>query len=197
MPDAIALTAADRRTLLGFAARLLGVLGLLFAAGAIAAAVWRETMLAAGRWFVDTLGGPGVALAFFATDIFPIPVPPDTFSAMALVGGTPFLAVVAWATLGSVLGGTGALFFGRWLARRGWYRRVMDRFDGRIEPWLRRYGDLGLIAVIFLPVPFEVGAWAAGALGMPVGRFMALACLRSVRIALYLGLFVLGWDLGG
>jgi membrane protein YqaA with SNARE-associated domain len=194
---AATLTPEDRRTLLGFAARLVAVLLLLMGAGALAAALYREPMLAAGAWFVTHLGAPGVGVAFFVTDVLPVPVPPDTFAAMALVGGVPFPVVVAWATAGSVLGGTGALFFGRWLARRGWYRRVMERFDSRVDHWVRRYGDAALVAIIFLPVPFEVGAWACGAMGMPVGRFMAFALLRGVRITLYLGLFVLGWAGGG
>lgn len=187
------LTPEDRRTLLGFAARLGLVLFLLLAAGATAAALWREPMIAAGEWFVRTLGPAGVGLAFLLTDLLPIPIPPDTFAAMALVGGVPFPVVVAWATAGSVTGGAGAFLFGRWLGRRGWYRQVMDRFDSRVDGWLRRYGDAALIAIIFLPVPFEVGAWACGALGMPMPRFVALSLLRGVRISLYLGLFTLGW----
>lgn len=190
---AAALTPEDRRALVGFAARLGLVLLLLLAAGAVAAARWHEPMVAAGEWFVRVLGAPGVALAFFVTDLLPVPMPPDTFAAMALVGGVPFPLVVAWATLGSVTGGVGAFLFGRWLGRRGWYRKVMDRFDARVDGWVRRYGDAALVAIIFLPVPFEVGAWACGALGMPMPRFVALSLLRGVRITLYLGLFTLGW----
>lgn len=192
-PTAVALTPEDRRALVGFAFRLGVVLLLLLAAGAVAAALWREPMIAAGEWFVHTLGAPGVALAFFVTDILPVPMPPDTFAAMALVGGVPFAVVVAWATAGSVTGGAGAFLFGRWLGRRGWYRQVMDRFDARVDGWVRRYGDAALVAIIFLPVPFEVGAWACGALGMPMPRFVAISLLRGVRISLYLGLFTLGW----
>ncbi|MCB9726959.1 MAG: DedA family protein [Deltaproteobacteria bacterium] len=191
-PEPLPGTAEPTLDYRGLAIRVVaGVLLMMVVLGAIAV-VFREPLELLSRRFVHSLGGPGVMLGFFLPDAFTVPIPNDAFSFFALVGGMRFWEIVAWATVGSLLGGHVSFGLGRWL---GHTRRVADFLAQRgaeVHGLVRRYGvwALGLAAVT--PIPYSVGCMAAGALHMPYGRFVAVSMLRLPRIALYLWLIKLG-----
>lgn len=153
----------------------------------------REPLTAAAAVWVAQTGLAGIffAVAFF--DCVPTPVPPDLFTGFAMMGGVPFWWIVATASLGSVTGGSVAWAVGRRFRQAAWFqRRVAGRWR---EPYglVQRMGTVALVLGALSPLPFSVTCYAAGALSMPYGRFLAVASLRAPRMVLYLWLMQLGW----
>jgi membrane protein YqaA with SNARE-associated domain len=159
---------------------------------AILAQVYREPLLAAAAWFVSTLGGLGVSLAFFFTDALPIPIPPDPVFAVAILGGMNAVTAAAWGVAGSLIGGATGYFIGRRLAHTRLFARLLAGRSRAAYEAVEKYGALGLAITALTPIPYWAGAWAAGALGMPLGRFALVSLLRIPRIAGYVALMYFG-----
>ncbi|MEZ4450739.1 MAG: VTT domain-containing protein [Nannocystaceae bacterium] len=160
---------------------------------------FREPLLKFADLFVKTFGGPGVAIGFLLPDAFTVPIPNDAFSALGLAGGLSFVEVCAWATLGSVLGGSIGFLIGRRLAQAEWYRRVMRRRGAEVQHLIDRYGGVGLAIAAITPLPYSLASWAAGTSPLPYGRFLAISLpLRALRVVGALWLLRAGlWALGG
>lgn len=191
------LTAAERHALVRLAVQTACLYTAVFLLGAIAATWLRQPLQAAGEAFVQDVGAPGIAVVFLLADVVPLPIPPDVFSMFALLGGVPFWTIVAWGTLGALAGSALAWAIGRFLAHTRWFQRALGGLNERVSGWVRRWGGLALVIVMISPIPFEVGAWTASALGMPLWRLLLWASLRSFRIAGYLALFRFGWVQAG
>lgn len=176
----------------------LAVAGLMLAVATLGY-FFREPLLEFAGLFVRALGGPGVALGFFLPDAFTVPIPNDAFSALGLAGGLGFATVSAWATLGSVLGGSAGFCIGRRLARAAWYRRVMSRRGAEVQRLIDRYGGYGLALAAITPLPYSLASWAAGTSRLSYGHFLAISLpLRALRVVGVLWLLELGlWALGG
>jgi uncharacterized membrane protein YdjX (TVP38/TMEM64 family) len=105
------------------------------------------------------LPAPGVALTF-------------TFGAVFHP-----LGVAIAAGLGAALGeltGYVAGFSGRGLVEGG-------ETYARIERWTDRFGSLTILALAFVPNPlFDLAGAAAGAIGMPLGKFLFWACIGKI-----------------
>lgn len=164
---------------------LMGVLGLV-------AYLLREPFVAISRGFVEQLHGFGVALGFYVPDAFTVPLPNDAFTTLGLVGGLGFWEVVAWGTLGSILGGITGYGVGRWLKRTRWFKRFMAKRGAEVHGLVRRYGVVALGAAALTPIPYSIACWAAGALDMRFGVFVAVSLLRFFRVAGYLYLIHMG-----
>lgn len=173
---------------------LLGVLGAFF----------HEPIVRAAGRFVSLFGGWGVLAGFFLTDAFPVPVPPDVFSAAGLLGGLGcpgstacgargFWITVAWASTGSLVGSTLGFAIGRAASRTTWFRRVIARRGDVVTVLVERYGVWALVIGAVTPVNYCLTAWATGAGKLPWSRFFAVAWLRIPRVALYLWLMRLGF----
>lgn len=173
-----------RRILVSSALAVAGLVGVI----AILGAWFREPLLSTGRWFVDTLGGPGIAVGFLIPDAFTVPIPNDAFLALGRAGNMPTVPLVAWALLGSVCGGSIGWAIGRALRRtRGLARFLTGRGAG-LDRALRRHGLWVVAVAAITPLPYSVSAWAAGSTAMPYPAFFAVSLLRLIRIlgALYL-----------
>jgi len=151
-------------------------------------ATQRDAVLGGARWFVDTLGPWGVALGFFLPDLTALPLPHDVFLALGRLGGLSFGTLVVWASAGSILGGLGAWAAGRAVAGTRWFEARSGKRVRRARAVFSRHGAWALALSAVSPLPYSLLAWAAGGLGMPLGRFAAISLLRIVRVALYLGL---------
>ncbi len=170
---------------------LLGIF-VLVAGFAVLGRLYKKPLLAWSEAFVDWAGGPGVALAFLIPDMSALPVPQDAFAAAAWVGGMSYSTVVAWATLGSLVGGNLGFLIGILLSRRPFFERLMATRGQSVRALVRRYGGWGLAIAALSPLPYSMGCWASGALGMAWGRFMLVSLLRIPRIAFYLWLISAG-----
>ena len=170
---------------------ILAVLALV-AVVAVIGAWFREPLLASGRWFVDALGGPGIAVGFLVPDAFTVPIPNDAFLALGRAGRMPTVPLCAWALLGSVGGGSLGWVLGRRLRRTAGVDRFLSGRGVALDRALRQHGlwVVGIAAIT--PLPYSVSAWAAGSTGMPYPSFFAVSLLRIIRIVGALWLIDLG-----
>lgn len=180
--------ATKRRLALQF----LGGVLLLMAVLGISGKFLKEPIIGFSRWFVDTVGGSGIALGFFVPDTFPLPIWHDGFLAAGYLGGLGFWEMVTWATFGSLSGGTLAYFLARKVSHTNWFKSFMQRRGKDAKDLVNRYGLAGLAITAVSPVPYSVGAWTAGAFGIPFGKFFAVSLLRFPRVIAYLLLVKLG-----
>lgn len=177
-----------RRLLISSAAFIV----LLFCAVGALGYWFRDPLESLSRGFVDVMGGPGVALGYFVPDAFTIPFPNDTFGLFGLAGGLAFWEVVAWGTVGSVLGGGVGWFIGRALRRTRWVGTFMGTKGLRLEQMLLRNGAWVVIVAAITPLPYSLAAWAAGGVGMPLPYFLLVSLSRVLRVAGSLYLIQLG-----
>ena len=93
---------------------------------------------------MDTLGGPGAALAIVVDSVFP-PIPSEVILPMAgfaaRLGDLSLLGAIAWTTAGSVLGAWIIYGLGAWLGHERMRRRrrtaVPPRKDRSDASWRR------------------------------------------------------------
>lgn len=159
---------------------------------AVLALAFEDVLLATGRGFVEQLGGPGVGLAFFILDAVWLPIPHETFSGLALVGGMPFVEVWAWGSAGSLAGGLVGYTACRRIGRQDWFQRWLARKGGDAHAAVRRWGVTGVALGAVSPLPYSISAWAAGALGMELRPFVLVSLLRIPRVGFYLWLIQIG-----
>jgi membrane protein YqaA with SNARE-associated domain len=114
-------------------------------------------------------GYPGIFIvSILANATVIIPLPGVLLTATMAVILNPFWVAVA-AGSGAALGelsGYLAGFSGQVVVERvGWYERL--------ENWMRKYGDVTVLVLAFIPNPaFDMAGMTAGALKMPVLRFL-------------------------
>ena len=156
--------------------------------------VWvvREPALVVGRMFVETVGAPGVFVAFYVLDLVFLPIPHEAFSGLALFGGVGFWEVTAYATAGSILGGSTGFAISRRVGRTPWFLAMIERRGKKARRIVERHGRLGLVLGAISPLPYAPCTWAAGAFQFPWPTFLAISVLRLPRIAFYLWLIQLG-----
>ena len=170
---------------------LASLLVVMVAVGGLAYA-FKEPLTGASRIFVEVFGAFGVGLGFYVVDAFTIPIPNDSFTAAALLGGAPFLEVIAWGSSGSILGGVTGWVIGVALRKTAWLQRFMERRGAEATALVRKYGAIALAFAAMTPVPYSVAAYACGAWGMPLRLFVFVSLLRPVRVSLYAAAILLG-----
>jgi membrane protein YqaA with SNARE-associated domain len=151
------------------------------------------------RWLAS-LGGLGIfAVSVFDSSMVPLPLPGSTDLLLLLLaahrGATPVTAV--WlafcAIAGSMIGGFLAWKAGRKGGEVALERYVPKRFLGRVTGWIEKHGawSIGVSAILPPPVPLTPFLLAAGALKVPLGRFLVFfGIARTLRYSLlaWLGL---------
>jgi membrane protein YqaA with SNARE-associated domain len=163
-------------------------------AAAAALGYWfRAPLLAAGLWFVGTLGGPGIAVSFFLADAFALPIPNDAILGLGRAGHMPSVPLVAWAFAGGMTGGCTAWLLGRRLGRTAAFVRFVAGRGAGLHRSLRRHGVAVVVIAALTPLPDSVAAWAAGSTGLPFAPFLAASTLRIVRISA--SLLLIDWGL--
>ncbi len=156
----------------------------VLAAGA--GAWFKDPLLELSAGFVRSLGGPGVALAYWVPDAFTVPLPSDALGLMGLAGGMSFVEVVAWGFGGSLAGGVTGYLVGRRLSRSRWIRATMRTRGDEVKAMVERYGVVALATAALTPLPYSIVCWASGALNMRFSTFFAVSLLRVARVAGYL-----------
>lgn len=171
------------------------IVAIVLLVGVLAAAAYTlwEPMQAWSRVYVGTFGGPGIGLGFYFPDAFSLPLPVDGFLALGLLGGLPFVEIVAWASVGSILGGITGYFVGERLRRLTIVRRLTAKKGEEMDLLVARYGGATLAIAALTPLPYSLACWACGALSMPLGKFTLISLLRIPRVALYLWLIQQGF----
>ncbi|GGA47848.1 TVP38/TMEM64 family protein [Paenibacillus physcomitrellae] len=119
---------------------------------------------------VQQLGILGIVAGIFIQAVLNMLPVPGEFSALLLleVYGPVWGGVYAW--IGGIVGSIGGLYLTRWVAKPH-VAAVKPALD-KMEEWLGRYGDLGLLMIRFVPfVPYHVVNYAAGLLKVGLWGF--------------------------
>lgn len=169
--------------------------GLFVLFGAVTAIglVFRAELVAVGGHFVDLLGPFGVGLGFFLQDALGLPIPPDIYQGLALLGGVPFWTIVFYGSVGAMIGGSLGFYIGRRLGWTRFFRRITEGRGRQIHNMVERYGIWAVLIGAVSPLPYCVACWSAGALGMQFRPFILISLTRIPRIAFYLWLIELGF----
>lgn len=160
---------------------------------AVLGAVVREPLEQLAAVWVEHTGLLGMFLAIGILDAVPTPIPPDLFTGFAAIGGLPFWTVTFVASAASVAGGSSAWLVARLFRTTEWFHRFIHGRGRRPYALVKRFGTVALVLGAVSPLPFSLTCYAAGALGMPYGRFVSVALLRAPRILFYLALIRFGW----
>lgn len=159
----------------------------------VAGYLLREPLTRISVVFVRLLGGFGVAAGFFLIDGFTVPFPNDALTFFGLQGGLPFWSVVAWASGGSLIGGSAGYLIGVRLHQTAWFKAFMRGRGAEAYALAHRYGLWAVGIGAFTPVPYSLSSWAAGAVEVRFSHFLLVSLLRIPRIALYLWLIQIGF----
>lgn len=137
---------------------------------------------------VESGGYLAIAALMFAENVFP-PIPSEIVLPLAgyevTRGSLGFLATVAAATLGSLLGAYVLYAIGRFggrpvVLRWGRVLRVGAADLDRSEGWFRRWGDWVVLGGRVVPLARSLVSIPAGTLRMPVVRFTVLTTAGSL-----------------
>lgn len=152
---------------------------------------------------METLGGPGAAVAIAAESLFP-PIPSELILPLAGFtasrGELSLASALVWTTVGSVVGALALYVLGALLGRDRLHRLVrrlpllnvsdMERAEG----WFARHGRKAVFFGRFMPVVRSFISVPAGIERMPLSWFIALTALGS---GIWNSAFVLaGYTLG-
>lgn len=143
------------------------------------------------RWIVDLVaafGEPGVGAAILLENVVP-PVPSEVVLPLAGFASTGrelgFVATVAWATAGSVVGALLLYGLGAWLGvervRTIWVKVPLSDPDDvrRAIDFFTDHGDRAVLLGRLVPFVRSAVSVPAGVAGMPLGRFVALTAIGS------------------
>jgi len=142
---------------------------------------------------LQALGFPGIFLvSVLANASLIIPIPGVVFTAAMGAIFNPFGVALAAGTGAAVGEMTGYLagFSGQAVIdKQEWYDRIGN--------WMRRYGNVTIFVLAFIPNPFfDIGGIAAGALKMPWWRFYfwcALGKILKMLMFAYGGAALMRW----
>jgi membrane protein YqaA with SNARE-associated domain len=141
------------------------------------------------RWLVH-LGAVGLfGVSLLDACPFPLPIPGTTDLLLLILiarRGSPWL-LVPLAVGGAVVGAFTTWSAGKKGGEPALRRYVPERYYDRITGWVKKHGAAGvaLSAINPPPIPLMPFLVAAGALGVPLGRFLAaFAAARTARYAL-------------
>ncbi|WP_058235000.1 DedA family protein [Devriesea agamarum] len=157
---------------------------------------------------METIGGPGVALAVAAENLFP-PIPSEIILPLAGLtasrGGFTIAEALFWSTLGSIVGALALYGLGRafgrerlvWVAAKLPLVQVSD--IEKTEAWFARHGGKTVLFGRLVPIFRSLISIPAGVEKMPVWRFTLLTAIGSLawNAVLVLAGYALGenWEL--
>ncbi|MRR28917.1 DedA family protein [bacterium] len=123
------------------------------------------------------LGYPGIFfVSLFSNATLILPVPGVLFtSAMGAVFNPWWVALAAGtgATIGELTGYLAGFSGQAVIENKKWYERVSG--------WMKKYGDITVLVLAFVPNPvFDVAGMVAGALKLPVWRYLLMSWIGKV-----------------
>ena len=190
------VAAASQIDVRGLAIKLVaGGVTAFFTAAALA--YWlNEPLTSLSVELVERFGLLGLGLATLAIDSLPTPLSAVPLMLLSVKGGIPVWQVAAVCISASIAAGCVGFGLGRLIGMPRSLETVMDqRFPGKLD-MLRRHGVWGVAAIALLPLPFAMGTWSAGALGVKTRGVLLATLLRAPKLGGYLWLIVSGLSFG-
>jgi len=129
---------------------------------------------------LEALGYPGIFLiSLFSNATLILPVPGVLFtSAMGAVFNPYWVALAAGcgAALGELTGYVAGFSGQGIIENKQWYAKVTE--------WMKKFGGLTVLLLAFIPNPiFDIAGMVAGALRMPLWKFLLFSC--ALRMPLW------------
>lgn len=148
------------------------------------------------RWLIG-FGGIGLfGISVLDSSVIPLPVPGSTDLILLFITSNRSMSYVfagsfvAWAVVGSIVGGYLTWAAGTKGGKSALEKHVPQRYLSRLTGWVERHGMLSIFIAALLPPPIPLLPFllAAGAFGIPRGRFLlAYSVSRTLRYSL------IGW----
>ncbi|MFZ9886288.1 MAG: YqaA family protein [Myxococcota bacterium] len=179
----------------GLVLRLLASFATLFVLALVGAVALREPLQEVGAWAVERMGLYGLFTLTVLLDAVPTPFSYAHLMWLLLQGGESPVRVFAVASCGSLVGGTVGFLLGRRVGLPRSLEAWLRRRHPRLLPLVENYGAWGLAAIAALPLPFALGTWSAGALGVPKRAALVALLVRIPKTGLYVFLIVSGLQL--
>ena len=193
MKPVVASTQIDVR---GLALKLLaGGVTAFFTAAALA--YWlNEPLTDLSVELVQRFGLLGLGLATLAIDSLPTPLSAVPLMLLSVKGGIPVWQVAVVCITASICAGGVGFGLGRLVGMPRTLETLMEqRWPGKLD-MLREHGVWGVAAIALLPLPFAIGTWSAGALGVKTRGVLLASLLRAPKLGVYLWLIVSGLSFG-
>ncbi len=149
---------------------------------------------AAGTWVVGTFGIWGIGIGCLMTDLFTLPIPPDAYLLAGVAAHTEPWVVISAATLGSMIGGIGSYFIGRYFGTKRFAIRLVAPFKAKGTAYINRFGTGAVILAALTPLPFSILCILSGMMGMAFHRLLLAATFRLPRMAMFFLLIELGFN---
>lgn len=179
----------------GFVLRVAVGFATLFLLALVGAVVLRDPLHAAGAWVVDRMGLYGFFASTVLLDAVPTPLSYAHLMWLLLQGGESPWHVFVVASSGSLMGGVVGYLLGRRVGLPTRFENWLRRRHPRLLPLIEEYGAWGLAAIAALPLPFALGTWSAGALGVPARGALLALLVRIPKTGLYVLLILSGQQL--
>ena len=166
---------------------------LIIVAVVVAGAFFKQPIQLLATWMVETFGIVGTILGICISDIFGLPIPPDTFIFIAATSGYPDVPVAAGLAAVSVGCGSAAYLLGPYVGRVPLLRTKVEQWRVKGEHLFERWGVWTVAIGALSPLPYSITCWFAGIYHMPYKRFFLATLFRIPRIVAYYMIFRLGW----
>jgi uncharacterized membrane protein YdjX (TVP38/TMEM64 family) len=126
---------------------------------------------------LSAFGYPGIFLAsLLSSATLILPVPGVLFTAAMGAVFNPF-----WVAIASGLGAALGELTGYLAGYSGQAVVENKTFYERVVNWMRRYGDITILVLAFIPNPaFDIAGIAAGVLRMPLWRFLLMCVIGKI-----------------
>ena len=135
-----------------------------------------------------------VGLGILISDSLPAFMIPDAFLMFGVAGKLGDLEVIAFSSIGSIIGGSNSYAIGRYLIpkfRHG--RHLIIKHEKQFIPYLEKYGNWAVVIAATTPLPYSWMCIVVGSFKMEFSKFILCSLTRIPRFAVYYYAIKFGW----
>jgi len=156
--------------------------------------LYKPELESAGTWVVSTFGIWGIGIGCLMTDLFTLPIPPDAYLLAGVAAHTEPWIVISAAALGSMIGGVGSYFIGRYFGNHAFAQRLVAPFRARGTAYIEKFGTGAVILAALTPLPFSILCILSGMMGLSFQRLLFATTFRLPRMAMFFLLIEFGFN---
>ncbi|MBP9885301.1 MAG: VTT domain-containing protein [Leptospiraceae bacterium] len=154
----------------------------------------KEPITQFSKLFVDYLGVWGVGLGILISDSLPAFMIPDAFLMFGVAGKLGDLEVIAFSSIGSIIGGSNSYAIGRYIIPRFRHgRHLIIKHEKQLIPYLEKYGMWAVVIAATTPLPYSWMSIVVGSFKMEFSKFVLCSLTRIPRFAVYYYAIKFGW----
>lgn len=128
-----------------------------------------------------------VYLTFLISEIVIGIIPPEIFMIWSLKSAdvNVYIMHIVFLSTISFIAGIVGYFIGKWFHNTRFYAYIQDKFFGKYERFLRRFGGFLVLVAALTPLPFSGICMIVGSARYNFRKFLAFASLRFLRFGVY------------